>query len=837
MSPFLRIVMMTCLFSCFLSLSLFAQGSLHDYQRANSLDDRTQNTVFRDTVRPQWSEDGNTFWYRVQIGRDQHEFVFVDAAQGLRRAAFDHPRLASALAGAVTQTVIPTQLPFQHISLTQSGVRFTAFSQNWEWNDETGKLTKIEEAIEPGNQLTAYNHPFPSRYTGEQSQIRFVNKTNRKIELFWMDTQGKRRSYGIIGPGASREQHSYAGHVWLIADQEGNTLGVFECQEKPAEAVIEINMKTVPRNTQRRDRSRADHRSPDEAWRVSVLEHNVVLEQVESEETRQLTTNGTEEDGYTSQIHWAPNSKSFVVMREKKGEERTVYLIESSPEDQLQPKLHSFSYNKPGDQLARIHPCLFSLEGEIAVNRELMMNPWSISRLHWKPDSHGFYFIYNQRGHQVLRVIYVDAQTGEAQAVIDEQSQTFIDYAGKQYLNYLDNTNEILWMSERDGWNHLYLINAATGKVKQQLTHGNWVVRNVEHVDTQNRQLWFSAGGIVPNQDPYYLHLCRVNLDGSHLEVLTNGNGTHTWEFSPDRRYFIDTWSRVDMPPVNELRCSQTGVLLCRLETADWSALLETGWMPPEPFTTKGRDGVTDIYGIIIRPSNFQSGKQYPVVEEIYAGPHGSFVPKSFNRYLRRTGMAELGFIVVQIDGMGTSHRSKRFHDVCWKNLGDAGFPDRIAWMKAARKQFPEMDLTRVGIYGGSAGGQNALRALLAHGDFYSVAVADCGCHDNRMDKVWWNELWMGWPIGPHYEEQSNVTQSHNLQGKLLLIVGELDRNVDPASTLQVVDALVKANKDFDLLILPGTGHGAAESPYGQRRRKDFLVRHLLQVEPRWIQP
>ena len=195
--------------------------------------------------------------------------------------------------------------------------------------------------------------------------------------------------------------------------------------------------------------------------------------------------------------------------------------------------------------------------------------------------------------------------------------------------------------------------------------------------------------------------------------------------------------------------------------------------------------------------------------------------------------MAELGFIVVQIDGMGTSNRSKAFHDVCWKNLGDAGLPDRIAWIKAAAAQYPYLDLSRVGIYGGSAGGQSAVGALLAHGDFYKVGVADCGCHDNRMDKIWWNELWMGWPVGPHYAEQSNVTNAHKLSGKLLLIVGELDHNVDPASTMQVVNALIKADKDFDLLVVPGGGHGIAESPYGTRRRSDFFVRHLLGVEPR----
>jgi dipeptidyl aminopeptidase/acylaminoacyl peptidase len=235
---------------------------------------------------------------------------------------------------------------------------------------------------------------------------------------------------------------------------------------------------------------------------------------------------------------------------------------------------------------------------------------------------------------------------------------------------------------------------------------------------------------------------------------------------------------------------------------------------------------------VIYRPRNFDPARKYPVIEQIYAGPQGAFVPKRFSPLHSGEVLAELGFIVVQIDGMGTNWRSKAFHNVCWKNLGDAGFPDRILWMKAAAARYPSLDLTRVGVYGGSAGGQNALGAVLFHGDFYKAAVADCGCHDNRMDKIWWNEAWMGWPVGPEYAASSNVTNAHKLRGKLLLTVGELDRNVDPASTMQVVNALIKAGKDFDFVVFPGAGHGAGSSRYGERRRRDFFVRYLLGVEP-----
>jgi dipeptidyl aminopeptidase/acylaminoacyl peptidase len=276
------------------------------------------------------------------------------------------------------------------------------------------------------------------------------------------------------------------------------------------------------------------------------------------------------------------------------------------------------------------------------------------------------------------------------------------------------------------------------------------------------------------------------------------------------------------------LRRTDDGALVCELEKASFRDPIDTATELPEPFVAKGRDGTTDIYGVIVRPDDFDPSQKYPIIEKIYAGPQSAYVPKGFSQLGQERAIANMGCIVVLIDGMGTSHRGKAFHDVCWKNLADAGFPDRIAWIKAAAEKYPYFDLTRVGVFGGSAGGQNAMRALIDHNDFYKVAVADCGCHDNRMDKTWWNEAWMGWPVDESYAASSNVDHAHRMEGKLLLIVGELDRNVDPASTMQVVDALVKADKDFDLLVIPGAGHGAAETRYGSRRRTDFLRRYLI---------
>jgi dipeptidyl-peptidase 4 len=575
--------------------------------------------------------------------------------------------------------------------------------------------------------------------------------------------------------------------------------------------------------------------SPDGRWVAFVRNHDLFLRDKKSGEEFEVSSEGTESDGYEPRAYWSPDSTKLVAMRTARGDERTVHLIESSPRDQLQPRLHAHNYLKPGDRVPVSRPHLFDVAGkkEIPISGDLSPNPWRIEGIHWSPDSSQFSFVYNQRGHQVVRLIAVDARSGESRAVIDEQSRTFIDYSQKWFLHHLDQSDEIIWMSERDGWNHLYLIDARTGMVKNPITRGEWVVRGVDRVDAEKRQVWFRAGGLHAGQDPYFVHYARVNFDGTDLVILTRGAGTHQIEYSPDGQYLIDSYSRVDLPPVTELRRAEDGGMVCELERADWSALRETGWKAPEPFVAKGRDGQTDIYGVIFRPTNFDPTKRYPVVEQIYAGPQGAFVPKGFSALHRAQSLAELGFVVVQIDGMGTNWRSKAFHDVCWKNLGDAGLPDRILWMKAAAAKDPALDLSRVGVYGSSAGGQSALGALLFHPEFYKVGAADCGCHDNRMDKIWWNEAWMGWPIGPHYADQSNATNAHRLQGKLLLTVGEMDHNVDPASTMQVVNALIKADKDFELIVFPGSDHGAGSSPYGERRRRDFFVRHLLGVEPR----
>jgi dipeptidyl-peptidase-4 len=790
--------------------------------------------VYRDKIEPRWLAHDNAFWYRVATGPGRYEFVYVDTEKGLRRTAFDHERMAEAFAKTGLPGISEDNLPLEALEFADGEIRgFRARGKTWVLNRADYSLQQGDVVQTSNAPVEEDGAPSSSRRTGEETAITFSNQTEAEVELFWLDSEGERRSYGKVKAGEARQQHTFGGHVWLVADASGKTLGVFEAGEESTFAEV-TGQKNVAQNKSSAPsrRSRSESQSPDGKWRAVFNNYNLSLTNFDTGQSVALTVDGTSGDAYSGRVYWSPDSRRLVVIKTHKGDDRKIYLIESSPKDQLQPKLRTVDYPKPGDQIAVERPHLFEIASarEIPLDDQLFPNPWSISHFQWSPDGTRFAFLYNQRGHQVLRLLRVDAESGKVTPVIDERSDTFIDYSGKLFLEYVEagEGSEVIWMSERDGWNHLYLYDLTKAEFKNQITRGNWVVRGVDWVDKEKRQIWFRASGIYPMQDPYWIHYCRANFDGSGFTVLSAGEGTHQVRFSPERRFLVDTWSRVDQAPIIELRNAMDSSLVCKLEEADISELEAAKWRAPERFVAKGRDGNTDIYGIIHWPADYDPCKKYPVIESIYAGPQGSFVPKNFHSSYSQQKLADQGFIVVQIDGMGTSDRSKAFQDICWKNLGDSGFPDRILWMQAAAAHYASMDLGRVGIYGTSAGGQSALRALLAHGDFYKAAVADSGCHDNRMDKIWWNEQWMGWPVGPHYEEQSNVTQAHKLQGKLLLMVGELDNNVDPASTLQVVNALIKADKDFELLLVPGAGHGVLSSAYANRRMFEFFERHLL---------
>ena len=766
-------------------LAALAASAQPAIESALSFDQRTENRVFRTGVKPQWLPGGQRFWYRVQTGPKAHEFVLIDTTTGARQTA--------ASLGALG---LPAAQP-----LKSSTTRITLRS---------------------------------SQRTGEETHVTFRNQLREEVRLFWVSPEGERRAYDSLAAGAERDQHTFAGHVWLVTDPAGKPLAVVEASEQPATLLIDgPGTSTAPTPPEAPPKSPGTV-SPDGRWSARLQQGVLTFHDTASGTATPVRAGLEKSAPLHPPLSWAPDSRALVAWSAPTVRKRQIRIVESQPPDQFQPRVKTLDYVKPGDPLPKPVPVLYRLTASgwtaQAIATELFPEPFTLAHhldVTWAPDSREFYFDYNQRGHQVYRILAVDTATATVRCVVEETSATFIHYSRKNWRHWLHASGELVWMSERDGWCHLYLYDAATGRVKNRVTQGAWPVREVLHLNEAARQVWFLASGLRPGEDPYHLHLCRANLDGTGFVQLTEGDGNHKVEFSPDRQHFIATWSRPDHPPVTELRRSADGRLLATLEKADASALLATGWTLPERFVAKGRDGQTDIHGVIIRPSHLDPAKKYPVLEDIYAGPHSSFAPKDFDRLVRLHQMAELGFIVVKLDGMGTDHRGKAFHDVCWKNLKDSGFPDRKLWITAAAKTRPWMDLSRVGIYGGSAGGQSAMRALLDHPDFYHVAVADCGCHDNRMDKIWWNEQWMGWPIDDSYARNSNAVDAPKLQGRLLLIVGEVDTNVDPASTTQVVGALQKAGKSFDYQPIIGAGHGAAETPHGQRLRMEFLVRHL----------
>jgi len=733
------------LFIFFTPIIASAQGTLADYQRADSLRSMVRGLLFHSIEDGDWVRNTHQFWYRIFTPRGK-EFMLVDADQKTKKPAFDHEKLATELSKQVEKEYKTFDLPFNRIEFKDNRTKLEFVIDDYEWSCDLATY-KCEKG--------------------------------KKVEP---RRRGRR-------PTGQRQ------------NQEENTLVV----------------------------------SPDEKWETFIKNYNVYVRSAKNKEKEfQLSFNGIEGHFYGKPILWSPDSKKIIANRIKPGYQRVVHYVESSPEDQLQPKYSTRNYSKPGDVITIRKPNLFHVETkkQVEVDDALFKNPYNIRNIKWRLDSRVFTFNFNQRGHQVYRIIEVNANSGDVRALVDEECETFFCYSSKFYRYDVDDGKEIIWMSERDGWNHLYLYDGLTGKVKNQITKGKWVVRGIVDVDSKNRTIVFQASGREKGQDPYLIHYYKINFDGSGLIQLTKGNGNHDARFSDNEQYFVDTYSRVDSPPISVLRRGSDGAKIMDLEKADVSDLLKTGWKMPEVFNSKARDGKTNIWGIILRPTNFDPSKKYRVIEYIYAGPHDSHVPKTFRSYHSRQAVAELGFIVVQIDGMGTSNRSKTFHDFCWKNLKDAGFPDRILWHKAAAKKYSFYDISEgVGIYGHSAGGQNSTGALLFHPDFYTVAVSSCGCHDNRMDKIWWNEQWMGYPIGPEYAASSNADNAFKLRGKLFLIVGELDTNVPPASTLQVVDALVNAKKDFDLLVLPGVGHSIG-GDYGERRRRDYFVKHLLGVEP-----
>ncbi|MEM9368173.1 MAG: DUF885 family protein [Planctomycetota bacterium] len=651
--------------------------------------------------------------------------------------------------------------------------------------------------------------------------IRFANRSNQAVRLFWVDSSGRSVPYHRLAPGEDVSQHTYVGHAWKAVGEDGTFFGSLIAAE--TNAIIEIAESFAAPQASQRSRERKNERDGNPA---EVRQIDASLQFRKSSESEWHTV----PIPLGLQLHrstLSPDGGFLAAWFVKDFDVEKVHTIESSPKDGGRARVQSTAYRLPGDPMDTYLLKFYDIATAQPVSAEVPVIDFGRPRSRWRSD-HRFIFEKVDRGHQRFRVFAVDLSNGEVTTPIDESSETFLwtTHGPKVPLvTYLTGSNEAIYASERSGYRHLYRVDLDNESRWHPITSGDFVVRQILHVDEDKRTIDAIVGGIQPKQDPYHRHLIRVGIDTGKVTVLTEGNGDHEVAFSPDRRFVVVNHSRVDSPPIHELRNATTGEHIATLATAK---RVDAGHRLPKPFVAKGRDGETDIWGLICFPTDYDESKiqRYPVIENIYAGPHDSHVPKRYRDHPWHSELTDLGFMVVQIDGMGTANRSKAFHDVCWQNLKDAGFPDRIAWMKEAARLHPAMDLERVGIYGTSAGGQNACGALLFHGDFYQAAMASCGCHDNRMDKASWNEQWMGYPVGDHYAECSNIENAHRLKGDLLLLVGELDSNVPPESTLRLVDALIQADKRFEFLLIPGMGHSDGGT-YGRALTRDFFVRKL----------
>lgn len=756
----------------------FAQGTRADYQRAEQVMKGSLGKLVVDgTVVANWVRQSDRFWYRKAVG-DNKEFLLVDAERNTRTPAFDHEKMAAALSKATGKTYSAKALPFDFLTMAAQGaIEVDAEGTHWSCDLTAGRCTSRGPAIAGA---------------------------------------GGRGGRGGGGRGGA---------------------------ETPPEF-------------------REPGRSPDGTYIAFVRNNNLWVRTVVAGQEFQLTTDGTDLQPYATGwknlgdyvveqagrpaeganvartegiiASWSPDSTKIATFRLDIRAAPPAFTLQVSPPNRFLPIAYSYHYAYPtAPVLPTTTPLIFDVKTgkrvEVQAAQEEILYGGG-ERYSWFKNSKEIYFRHIERGHSRMQLLAADAATGKVRVIIDEKPEDYVE-ASKFQTRMINDGAEIIYMSERDGWNHLYLLDG-NGTVKNKITSGDWAVRSIDSVDEKGRVVFFSAGGREAGEDPYLRHVYRANFDGSGLKLLSPENADHVASFSTDGKYFVDSCSRVDLAPASVLRKADGSVAM-ELEKSDVSKLVASGWKQPERFKTKGRDGKTDIYGVLWRPTNFDPSKKYAVIEQIYTGPQGFFAPDTFAAY--RNGcqvLAELGFLCIQIDGMGTDGRSHAFHAVSHKNLGDCGLPDHIAAMKQLAEKYSYMDLTRVGVYGHSAGGYGSTHAMLTHPEFYKVAVSSAGDHDMRLDKAGWVEQWMGYPAGKWYDEQSNITLAPKLEGKLFLAVGDVDDNVTPVSTMKLAAALVQAGKDFDYLVMPNASHGFGNNPYFVRRRWDYFVKNLLGVNP-----
>ncbi len=743
-----------------------------DYARAEKfMGYNTNPLVYHSGVRPTWLAD-ERFWYR-NVTAEGSEFVLFDPAKGTRGPAFDHAKLAAALSAAASATYDAKHLPFTDFELSADGqsVTFSVRGRRWKCDLQANQCTAEGAAPAPG---------------------------------------------GAGGGGGG-----------LIRG-----------------AAV-----------------RNDVPSPDGKRAAFIRDWNLWVRDAASGKETQLTTDGVKDFGYATNnagwtrsdrpvVAWSPDSKKIATFQQDQRGTGEMYLADTRAGH---PNLQAWKYPLVGDEVVTMIQRVI-IEVDVPKMVRLQMPPdqhrstlcddlvcrgglWE--DVQWSPDATQLAFVSTSRDHKREQLRVADAATGAIREVLEETVATYFESGnGRVNWRYLPGSNEVLWFSERDNWGQLYLYDLQTGKLKNQITSGEGNVTQLLRVDEKNRVLYFLGVGREKGRDPYFTHFYRVGFDGKNLALLTPEDANHDINLSPSGRTFTDSYSKPDVPAVAVLR-DASGKMIAAIEKADISKLLASGWQPPAPFTVKGRDGVTDLYGLMFKPTNFDPNKKYPIINHIYPGPQtGSIGGRTFSAARGDTqALAELGFIVVEIDGMGTPWRSKKFHDAYYGNMGDNTLPDQVTGMKQLAQRYAWIDIERAGMYGHSGGGNATADAMFRFPDFFKVGIAEAGNHDNRLYEDDWAEKWQGLLTRKadgttNYDDQANQNIAKNLKGHLLLAHGTMDTNVPPYSTLLVVNELIKANKDFDLLMLPNRGHGFGNEPYMVRRRWDYFVRYLLGAEP-----
>ena len=752
------------------ALPATAQVTSTDYARAEQLLPwNAQELVINDAVRPRWMP-GDRFWYRNR-GAKGWEYLIVDAATGTRRPAFDHARLASALSTAADTSFDSTKLPFRDLVWVNGGksIRFSS-GRRAQWTCD----------------VTSYQCMGP-------------------------DTLPMAKASEVMSPNGE----------WVAYERDGNLY------VRPSGGGGEKALTTDG--------------STDWGYGLSNIG------------CCQQVTNVRNKTELRPLVLWSPDSKRLVTTKWDQRNVRLMYLLETKNPG---PILHSYRYALPGDSvIPRFDLHVFDVNAGRGVKVNVppidAVNTtccWLATDTVWKDvrwgnGSDALYFTAGKRGFHELALMTADPSTGTARTILTERGKTFVEtnqYSGGiPNWRPVGNTGDVVWWSERDGWGHLYLVNGQTGEIRNRITAGDWLVAELLWVDEATRSVYFTAVGREPGRNPYYRHYYRAKLDGSSVQLLTPEDADHDISVAPDGKYLVDNYARPDRPSVSVVRRID-GTVVQELQRADASALMAAGFHAPEMFTVRARDGVTELHGLLWRPANFDSTRSYPVIDYIYPGPQvGSVGSRQFASRGGGNGAAlsQLGFFVVQVDAMGTPGRSKAFHDTFYGNMTDNGIPDQVTTIKQLAGRIPQMDLDRVGIFGHSGGGFSSTDAILTYPDFFKVAVSSAGNHDNRSYDFTWGEKYQGLlrklsDSTDSFDSQSNWRKAKNLRGRLLLAYGTLDDNVHPVATQLVIDELIKANKDFDLLVMPNRNHGFAAEPYMIRRTWDYFVRNLKGEEP-----